>query len=408
MRARTLVAACAAVGMALTLAACGSSVSSGSSSDTIHISMIVPTGTIGGNYPEELAGARAAVRAINAAGGVKGKKLEIDYCNEQLDVNQAAACARHAESSNSIALLGTNSTNSVQAVLPNIKTIPNIGPFSLNPDDTGCPTCYAYDSLMLGQLMSTQNLVQYANVKGKIQIVTLDIPAGHDSQGRNYNAMKQAGLDVMPNIYLPPTASDMSVYAQKIKDSGAAAVVPALANQGVFALLQAFKQINYKPVIFTNDTQVLPRDITALGSYIEGALFVISMPPSSAATDYPGVAKWVSDMKAEQAAGDADAASLNGVSLHAWLGVHAIAEIAGQINGKIDRASFTSALKSAKNIGLEGILPPWTPSAPTPANLPKGLQPYVFFGTVKGGKLVLLKKDPYNISTNQFQPVSGG
>ncbi|OLT18653.1 hypothetical protein BJF78_00645 [Pseudonocardia sp. CNS-139] len=337
---------------------------------------------------------------------MNGRRLEIVYCNERLDINEAASCARRAEGGDSIALLGTNSTNSVQGVLPYLRTIPNVGPFSLSPDDVGCPTCYAYDSLMLGQLMSTQALIQQSKITGSVQIVTLDIPAGHDSQNRAYEAMKSAGIDVKPVLFLPPTTSDMSTYAQRIKDSGAAAVVPALPNQGVFALLQALKQIDYQPIVLTNDTQVLPRDIEVLGDFIEGAKFVLSLPPAAAADRYEGVGRWVADMKAQQDTGDEAAATLNGISLHAWLGVHAIAEIAGQVDGEVTRDSFVAALKAAEDVDMQGILPPWTPTAPAPAGMPDGLNmPLVFFGTVKDNTLVLMENDPFNIASNAFQPV---
>jgi branched-chain amino acid transport system substrate-binding protein len=406
MRAQKIFAAILALGLAVTATACGSDdESSSSGGKTITISMIVPTETTAGNYPEEVSGARAAAAAINKAGGVNGYKIKIDYCNEKADINQAAACARKAESSKSIALLGNNGTNTAQAVLPNLKTIPNIAPFALSPDDLACGTCYTFDSFAMGEFMASAPLAIQAGVKDAI-ITTLDIPAGHQVQEATKKSMEAAGINMHDIIYVPPTTSDMSSYAQKVKDSGAKALLPGLAQSGVFSLLQALKQLDYKPIVITNDNQVPLKDIKSLGSFIEGALFAISLPPASAANDIPALKDWLADMKTQEDSGDKDAANTSAISLHAWLGVHAIAEIAKGIDGDINRESFTAALKSAKDVDMKGILPPWTPSAPAPEGMPKGFTvPLVYFATVKNNDLVLMNKDPWNLAENKFTPV---
>src|SRR5215471_746227 len=75
----------------------GAALTGKTSGPAISIGLLAPTGTSAGNYDDDLAGAMAAARALNAAGGIKGHPIKIDYCNESNNVNQAAACARRLE-----------------------------------------------------------------------------------------------------------------------------------------------------------------------------------------------------------------------------------------------------------------------------------------------------------------------
>ncbi|OLT18652.1 hypothetical protein BJF78_00640 [Pseudonocardia sp. CNS-139] len=68
MQRRRWAAAIAVACSALVVAGCAGA-ESPSGGDAIQISMIVPTETTGGNYPEEVSGAQAAVRSITRRAG---------------------------------------------------------------------------------------------------------------------------------------------------------------------------------------------------------------------------------------------------------------------------------------------------------------------------------------------------
>ena len=111
-------------------------------------------------------------------------------------------------------------------------------------------------------------------------------------------------------------------------------------------------------------------------------------------------------MKAEEASGDQQASVLDSQALHTWLGVEAIAEVADQVHGTVTRTAFTTALKAAKNISLQGILPAWTPTAATPTGVPKGLvNPYLFFMKVENGNYQLINNSPWDLSTGKYQAI---
>src|SRR5688500_14202168 len=106
-KARLLHRASSVLAVAALLAACGDddSTDTAAEADTpettasftgepVHVGLIVPTETAGANFPEVIAAVEAATMAINERGGIAGHEVEVVYCNEGDDPNQAGECAQ--------------------------------------------------------------------------------------------------------------------------------------------------------------------------------------------------------------------------------------------------------------------------------------------------------------------------
>jgi ABC-type branched-subunit amino acid transport system substrate-binding protein len=409
---RSAAAAVIAV-LALLAAGCGSKGSGGGTgsaagSGTIGISVIVPTGTSLSNFPQVVAGAKAAVRAVNAAGGINGKMLVIDYCNEGNDINKAAECTRNAVASSDIATVGLYSNYATQAVLPALGDLPDLAPEAISPAEVSCATCYPIDATPVATLGAEGPLGTMSGISSAA-MVSYDIPASQTAVAQLTPGFTASHIAVKDDIAVPTTTSDWAPIAQRFKDSGAQAFIPVLPEQQTIAFLQAAQQAGITPRILATDGQIQVGDLATLGSYADGALVVAAFPPASAAAKIPGVEQWLSELKAEQNAGDAAAAasSADGNSMRAWLAVHIIAEVAKTIHGTVDRASFTAALKSAHDIDLLGILPNWTPGAPgAVSSLAHLNNPYVYFTKVENGAYVLAYPKPWNAFKGGFASVS--
>lgn len=93
------------------LAACGGS-SSGSGDaasgggDPIKIMVYGPFDAKGFSLPGAKTGPEAAVKKVNDAGGINGRKLELIACNDDNDPNKAAGCARQAVEEKVVAAVG--------------------------------------------------------------------------------------------------------------------------------------------------------------------------------------------------------------------------------------------------------------------------------------------------------------
>src|SRR4051794_35363601 len=116
MRLMTRVTAVLAVGAMLSMAGGASSgvakTSIAPANAPVKLGLIGPTSS---GTPVDidalLAVDRAAIRALNARGGLAGHSVELDYCNDKGDPNLSAACARKMVSDGVIAMAGGNNLN---------------------------------------------------------------------------------------------------------------------------------------------------------------------------------------------------------------------------------------------------------------------------------------------------------
>src|SRR5215218_1214059 len=103
----------------LALSACGGGAGAGTgtgANDTIKILQVAPYESQTTSLPFMKTAAQAAVEEINAAGGVKGRKLELLTCNEKQDPNEALKCAQKAAREKATAVVGSLTTFGAQVM----------------------------------------------------------------------------------------------------------------------------------------------------------------------------------------------------------------------------------------------------------------------------------------------------
>ena len=118
-------------------------------------------------------------------------------------------------------------------------------------------------------------------------------------------------------------------------------------------------------------------------------MMLVSGFPAYSDTSNPGIAKYNEDMKA---AGDDDAELKRPGSINAWLSVYAVKALADgdgggkPITGAITSASLMSAMKTAKDVDLQGLAD-WTPMGTGPSEMPRVAHSTVNFLQVEDGKV---------------------
>jgi branched-chain amino acid transport system substrate-binding protein len=124
------LAAFAAVASAAVAAGMATAASESSTrfSGTIALMTIGPINAQGFSLPSVPVGAQVAVNEINAAGGIRGKKLVLLQCNDNNDPNTGTACAVKAVKSKVAAVVGGLSTVAPQ-IIPQLERagIPWVG-----------------------------------------------------------------------------------------------------------------------------------------------------------------------------------------------------------------------------------------------------------------------------------------
>lgn len=399
-RSRCLAATMAGlVAATLVASGCSTTGSTESGPPPIKIGALVPVTGLGlANY---IAAFKAAVRDINGHGGIKGRPVVLENCDDQNDPNQAQACARQLASDNVIATVADASGYSmVEGPILDSMGIPQVGNKPLNPEDANLPTAFPLSGGLLGEIAGGLVGMKRRGLQS-LFIAWSDTPSGRTTLPVATPLLKAAGITLSDSISVPPAATDIGMYVQAAMQSHAQVVLPSLSPAQTIQFITASKQAGASYVIMVPYGQFSQRDIEQMGgkaSLTENDIEFSTVPPLSAADQFPAVKQFIADMDAELAAGDAGAApdQRSGNSLMAWLSVQIVARLASTL-ALVNPSSIWGALLTDQTIDTLGMTPPWSPrkTGPSSAN-PKLTNLFGYLVSQHGGVEVLTEPAPLN------------
>jgi ABC-type branched-subunit amino acid transport system substrate-binding protein len=358
----------------------------------VKIGIIAPEGTAVFNLNESVASANAAVDALNARGGLAGHKVELDYCNDKGDPNQTATCARQMVSDKVLAVVGGGVLN--PTVIPPILAkadIPWIG------DDAQSSVEFNSSNMFLFSGGAASGYALMAARDGKAGIPTTvlvaDVPSGKTlGEGLNQTATT-AGKGFIATVNVPPTAADFSpiVAAAKLGTAKAAMLVVGATQTAQFiqAAIASGASTTYE---WASEPQ--EDIIKALGSSAKFE-YASPFPVLTKSSDNAWVQRYLSELDARAKTGDNDAKNAEehpaSTGIQSWLAIQAI-EVLVKSGALTDltSSSLLTALKSAQNLDLGGVIPPWTPDKAGPTGLSRVSNPYYYIDSYVGGNVTQL------------------
>lgn len=344
MRARTIAVPLLAL-LTLLAAACGSSASSSggtSSGDaangTAHGKPIVVglMTDINGNpsQPWVLAGARIGAAAVNADGGINGRPVQIDFCDDHSTGPGAAVCAQKLlVEDKAVMMVGDDGTQE-PGLIPTLTTANTIswGSGGASLQSLTSPRVYVVDPdeaeyWVLPQLLpkTTRHLVflqtDTAIAGAAVKAAKAYVPKGI----------------AVSTITVPQTATTFESYCTQIKDSGADTVSPLINVDAMSALVQQCQQVGVNvlwalgsqlltPQLIQTVTQYHLRNVLALGLGGGGTLTQFEKdvakygPEVGGDTNIyaePGINAWLAVVLLPRVI--AGAHSLNPATISAWL-----------------------------------------------------------------------------------------
>jgi ABC-type branched-subunit amino acid transport system substrate-binding protein len=349
---------------------------------------------------ERYPGIKAAIRAINAQGGVNGKQLVWDDC-EGVDPNSLDACGHKMVSDGVVATVG-DSTLIDEASYGDILAkagIPEIDPFVIinaTYSDTndfllsgGTPTQFAAVTTFMKQL----GLKTYHFVAGISPVTSTDediVRAGAQVYG-----LQEKGAPTA----VPLTAADFTPYVADASAAGAQINIPIMSPFMTNLLVKATQQLG-KKLPLGMDNQFTPADAQQFGQAggpLDGAILTDAVPPVSETGRFPALKTYQQDLAAEGKSGDA-LVKTDGqlpLALLGWLDVKVIAEVMKGLS-TVTAATVKQGFATAKNLNTFGLTPPWTPSAQGPAGYSRISNPWEYLITIKNGKIALFQSKPVN------------
>ena len=382
IRGRSTLNAFAAAGAALALAACGSSGAASSAAPsassgpslrgaTVKLGMISNVG-VAIDQSDALGAARAAVRDINAHGGINGHPVALDFCNEGLDPNKARACARQMVGDGVIATVGNfvvTAETDVDTILRDAK-IPNVGAISLTGDSGTDTNSFdfnpRYDVINIAMVHAA-----IASGGKNIAMLALENPEEGPWVQEITAATNGLGGRYVGTVSVPQVTGDLSTQAAALTQMKPDTVILNASASAGLQIMKDMASLGYSGRFESGSYQFLESDLQTLG--VPNAITISSPFPAANATSIAAVKQYDADVSAEKAAGDHDAAPSNKIvrspAFAAWLAAVTVQKIADQSKA-LTGATMLRALQSAKDVDMGGAIPAWTPNA-TNAAMPK-------------------------------------
>lgn len=398
---RTRKATLALIALLPVLGACGKgTAASAGSGGTIKLMNITAVNSPLQNYPDVKAGAEAAVKSINAKGGINGKKIDLSFCNTNSDPNQSLACARQAVSKKVAAVVGYTDTFSTQALPVFEKAkIPAIGLMPRgNPIELQSAASYPFEGGSAGSSTAAAFGLKAEGVKTVVSVAA-DVPSAIANAALIKKGAEAAGLRFGGNVKVPTSGvTDFAPYAQQIKAMGGdGAMFNATVGQ-IQGVMKATQGLGMKVHYAQHATAFGVNEAKKTGAPAEGLLLVSAFPAYSD-TSSQGIKAFNADM---DAAGFSDPGLKRPTAINAWLSVYAVKALAeGQggtpgIKSDITSRSLNDALAKAGDIDLMGLAT-WTPKGSGPAQMPRVAHATYHFLIVKNGAVVPTGIPPVDI-----------
>ncbi len=372
-----LAAACALVFTGLVVPAGPVAASSGKS----------PIGLvqIASGLPDDLAGVSAGIKALNAAGGVDGRKVVLTVC-QGTDDNSAAQCARNAVNNpNVVALMNSDTQGSSVDPLIQAAKMASIGTHANGEADLTSPNTFPIvgnDFSIVGGAVAAVKLLHDT----KISCLYI---AGDDAVTSLLNgALAPLHVQLTASVSVPTTGADLSPQVEASVANGTQAVVLAEVRDTAAQLVRTAQQLG------TSAAMIIPGDVfdaRSIAADMPGAKNVYVV--SSAKETGPGWTQFTKDM----AKYNPSYKILDGNVLQGWLAVQ-LFKYAVEHTKKLTRANLLKTLSSITAWNDLGLTPPLnftTPQTALSGGVPREFNTTVTFSKFVNGKLVPLEKGAF-------------
>ena len=248
------------------------------------------TGRFSAGYAPTYEAYRAYFKRINDAGGIVGHPVEITYEDDRGEPQRAAAAAKKFGESSILMINASISATykPVQTEAEATKT-PLLFGGGVCPREAFppahplifCTTSYGskWDSRMALTFIKEQS----GGKKVKVGFAAQDIPLSRIELEFAEQLAKEMGMDAIPVVVVPGTASDFTPFAQNLKDAGADWVfswAPWGVEIGVF---EALNRIGWKGNYILYGHQPAQEELTRLklpnlNALTGNAMFTESLP----------------------------------------------------------------------------------------------------------------------------------
>jgi ABC-type branched-subunit amino acid transport system substrate-binding protein len=360
-----------------------------------------PDGSTDNGAPDA---AEARAKAINKAGGIQGRPVEVIVCDTALDPNKAEDCARQAIDEGVVALIGaalnqTEEPRSLPLLKENdIAVIASVGQGALSLTDSNS---FIIGNGTTGLFQGMGQVLTATKGAKKLKFVVSDLGGAAIAFFRTYldSGLELAGAELVGDPVLVPTdATDMAPYVAAATTDDPDGVLTFITGDTGANFIQELRRGGYDGPVAAAPG-VLGEDLLKELGDAASNLYAYSAY-DSVSPKVPGYKQFIKEMKSVGASGE-----LNERAVNAWLGMWVFERVAADLPA-IDRPSVLAAMGQITDMDMGGITPPLTTTAPGVAAEPllaRVFDPYGLFLQAKGGRWKVAKVSDtfFNVYTGE-------
>jgi ABC-type branched-subunit amino acid transport system substrate-binding protein len=252
--------------------------------------------------------------------------------------------------------------------------IPRIGLFADATAEYGAKTNFDFTG---GGVFCLVGMMDDLIKKGdkKLTVILPDSPSAGQTHLLFDPIAKAEGAQVVNYVLVSSASGDYSQYVAQAQQNGAQGIVIALGNAQIVQFAEALNQLNPKIDYTTGIAGFSLNQLKTLGQFATKAGFVWWVPGIDDTKNFPGLKQVLADITANEKGASVN--NLTGTSVQGWLAVHSFYEVMKSQTGTPTAASVLGAFQAAKNIPMNGIVKPWTPTDYQNAGSLSSIFPYV-------------------------------
>jgi len=370
------------------------------SAPVVKVGMITAlTGPIAAN-PGVKDALLASIAAFNKRGGVgtNHAKMKADICDTRGDANGEVDCARQMVDDGVVATLNDLTYNNPAGVVDILEkaAIPRIGVGGTDISEFGSSVSYPISAGVIAAYLGTAVGFKQDGAK-KICLIRTDAPTGATFKGFLQPSFTAIGIDIICDVAVATGATDYAPYIAELQREDPDAVLISHSDSVTTQLIAAMAQLNAKIPLGGNPGSFAPETLKKYSDITKGTVLSDSFPYPSQANvkNFPGLKQYFADMKASGKS-SLSTANLKTSYFNPWISTLAFVNVTKNLDN-FTPATVVEALKTAKDVDLLGLTPPWTPSTPGFSVFTSSSNHYVYVSRFNG-KTVVTNKQPIDVT----------
>jgi ABC-type branched-subunit amino acid transport system substrate-binding protein len=231
----------------------------------------------------------------------------------------------------------------------------------------------------------------------KICLMRTDAPTGATFKGFLTPSFTAIGIDITCDVAVATGSTDYAPYIAQIQQENPQAVLISHTDAVTTQLIAAMAQLNAKVPLGGNPGSFKLETLRKYPAITKGTVLSDSFPyPSQANTKaFPGLKQYFADMKASGKSALTQA-KLKAADFGPWVATLAFVNVTKGLDS-FTPETVVGALKSAKDVDLLGLTPPWTPSTPGFSVFKSSSNHYVYISRFDG-KNIVTNKTPIDVT----------